>query len=78
MIAAQPLPRLDPNQPDAGALFGYDLYPTNVETRQRPTRRVYSAFEPFDESKHVSGSEKSSGSHGKNRDFRDRNKKRDC
>lgn len=48
MIAAQPLPPLDPNVPQADALFGYDLYSSQVETRNRPNRRVYSKLEPFD------------------------------
>ncbi len=76
MIAAQPLPRFDPANSQADVLFGYDLLDES-KTSQRPRRVVYSSLEPFDPSKHVTGQEKSSGNHGKDKDSRDRNKKRD-
>lgn len=77
MIAAQPLPPLDVNDTASDALFGYDLYSTKVERRERPRRNVFWSFEPIDQSKHVTGHERSSGNHGKDKDFRDRSKKRD-
>ena len=76
MIAGQPLPHLNVQDASADSLFGFDGFGVRVETREHPKRRVYLEFEAFDPTKHVRGDEASSGNHGKNRSFRDENKKR--
>ena len=76
MISGQVLPPFNPDAPDADVLYGYDGYGADVQRRSRPTRNVYYKYELFDPTKHVSGNEKSSGSHGKNKDSRNKNRKR--
>jgi len=76
MVTGQLLPPLDVNDPNADLLYGYDGFGVDVEQRIRPRRNVYLDYEPFDPARHVRGDERSSGSHGKDQDFRNQNKKR--
>jgi len=76
MVTGQLLPPLDANDPQADLLYGYDGFGVDVEQRIRPRRNVYLDYEPFDPARHVRGDEKSSGSHGKDQDFRNQNKNR--
>jgi len=76
MIAGQPLLPLNPSDPKADLLFGYDGYGVRSETRDRPKRRVFLEYEPFDPTKHARSTDQSSGSHGKNKGFREEGKNR--
>lgn len=75
MIAAQVLPAFDPEDPLADLLYGYDGFGAETEDRQQPRRRVFLKVEPFDPAQHVTGTERSQGSHGKNAEFRGKQKK---
>ncbi len=70
LIAGQILPLFEPDHPDTDLLYGYDGYDSQSELHQRPRRQVYSAIEPFDPTQHVTGQERSEGSHGKDAEFR--------
>lgn len=70
LIAGQILPRFDSDDPETDLLYGYDGYNTQSELHSRPRRQVYSAIEPFDPTQHVTGQERSEGSHGKDAQFR--------
>ena len=76
MVAGQALPAFQPDSPDEDVLYGYDVINTKTRDEQRPRRRVFLSVEPFDPSKHVTGKEETGGSHGKDRDFRQGQKKR--
>ena len=76
MVSGQLLRPLDVNDPNADLLYGYDGFGVEVEERTRPRRNVYLDYEQFDPTRHVRGDEKSSGSHGKDQDFRKQNKER--
>jgi hypothetical protein len=75
MIAGQVLPPFDPAQPEADLLYGYDGYGAQTEDRERPRRRVFLELEAFDPQRHVSGKERSEGSHGKDAQYRQQQKR---
>jgi hypothetical protein len=75
MVAGQVLPALNADQPQADVLYGYDGYGAKTEDRQQPRRKVILEWEPFDEQRHVTGKEKSEGSHGKGAESRKEQKR---
>jgi hypothetical protein len=77
MIAGQPLPTLNVADPQSDRLFGYDGFGVEVQTREKPKRRVYIKYEPFDPTKHARETDKSSGNDGKDKAFRENNKRRE-
>lgn len=70
LVSGQLLPPFDPDHPASDVLYGYDGFGSQVEDRERPTRRVFLKLEPFDPQVHKSDTAQSSGSHGKNAEFR--------
>lgn len=70
LIAGQVLPTFDAEHPEQDVLYGYDGYNAKAELRDRPRRQVYLEIEPFDPATHVTGREQSEGSHGKDAQFR--------
>ena len=77
MIAGQPLPNFNVSDPQSDRLFGYDGFGVEVQTREKPKRRVYIKYEPFDPTKHARETDKSSGNDGKDKAFREKNKRRE-
>lgn len=74
LVAGQPLPIFNPDLPAADSLYGHDAIGIISQSTERSRQKVYIDLELFDESQHVSGREKSEGSHGKNADFRKQQK----
>jgi hypothetical protein len=70
LLAGQVLPQFDPEDPLADVLYGYDAYAAETEQRERPKRQVHLQIEEFDPGRHITGTEQSEGSHGKNAQFR--------
>lgn len=72
-VRGQPLPHLDPNNPLADVLFGYDLFigESHEWVRQAKNRQtLHKKFEPFDQEKHKRTGDRSGGFQGQNRDSR--------
>jgi hypothetical protein len=74
LVAGQPLPPFNPDNPAADALFGHDAIGIHSESSDRSRQKVYIDLELFDEAQHISGQEKSEGNQGKNASFRKQNK----
>ncbi|MEO8498527.1 MAG: hypothetical protein ABI614_25980, partial [Planctomycetota bacterium] len=69
MISGQLLPVFNPAAPEEDVLYGYDgIIAEAYQSNDR--RTIVKKLEEFDSGKHVSGGEKSEGSHGKDADFR--------
>ncbi len=68
LIAGQILPPFNADSPLADLLYGFDGYGWIDEQQGSPKQKVYLEIEPFDPTNknHVTGTERSSGSHGKN------------
>lgn len=77
MVAGQVLPPFPPKEPGGDVLYGYDGFSDAASKYQakKPSRTVYTKTEPFDEAKHATGNRKGEGNQGKNRDFRNQQKK---
>jgi len=75
MIAGQILPKFAADNPESDVLYGYDgIVTDSYQTDNR--RTVVKKIEEFEPAQHVSGREKSEGTHGKDATFRKEQKHR--
>jgi hypothetical protein len=73
-IAGQTLPVLDPTQPEADVLYGYDLFLGEDEAvwgrKETDERRYVKKIEPFDPAKHGRAADRSGGRQGQSAETR--------
>ncbi len=78
-LRAQPLPILNPKEPQSDILYGYNLYSGSDPDWVSETgdhRKQYKKFEPFDPARHARPNDHSGGNQSQNQDTR-RNDRKD-